>query len=482
VANGLSSDVSILLNTVGTNMTLVSSAGNPSYGAPVTLTATIAPSVPGTGALTGTITFENGSTVIGSPQTVTNGSASITTPTLPVGTDTVNAVYSGNFPGHIMSVPVTVSQAGTTTFLAALTPVNLGQTVTFTATVCPGAGCPASATPPSGTVTFLDGTTAVGTGTVNSSGVATSAAISLLAGTHSITASYPGDTNYLASVSPAGSQVVNGPAFTFAATPLSPGSVAAGASSTSTITITPTGGLSPASVVLSCSSIAPAVTPAPACSFSAITVTGGVGTSTLTVTTTGAAPALRGRQTAALSAVWLMLPAAVIGSLFVPKAKRGKLVAVGLVALIAAGCVFQVACGGGSPKGGTTTPQAAATSTAVTSSANPAFTGQAVTFTAAVTSSGGTPTGSVTFLDGTTTLGTGTLASGSATFQTSSLAAGTHSVTASYAGDSSFNASTSTAVSQVVNASTASNTYAITVTGTATGAATQTTGLSLTVQ
>jgi hypothetical protein len=38
------------------------------------------------------------------------------------------------------------------------------------------------------------------------------------------------------------------------------------------------------------------------------------------------------------------------------------------------------------------------------------------------------------------------------------------------------------AVSQVMNASTASNTYAITVTGTATGAATQTTGLSLTVQ
>src|SRR6185369_13046597 len=62
-------------------------------------------------------------------------------------------------------------------------------------------------------------------------------------------------------------------------------------------------------------------------------------------------------------------------------------------------------------------------STAVTSSVNPSAVGQSVTFTATVTGAG-TPTGSVTFKDGTTTLGTGTLSSGQATFSTSALTLG----------------------------------------------------------
>jgi hypothetical protein len=354
VANGLSSDVSILLNTVGTNMTFVAAPGNPSYGAPVTLTATIAPSVPGTGTLTGTITFENGSTVIGSPMIVSNGAASIMTSTLPVGTDSVNAIYSGNFPARSMSSSVTVSQAGTTTFLAALTPVSVGQTVTFTATVCPGAGCPASATPPSGSVTFLDGATAVGTGTVNSSGMATSAAITLAAGTHSITASYPGDTSYVASVSPAGSQVVNAlpvPAFTLAASALSPSSVTAGTSSTSTITITATGGLSASNVSLSCA-VSSTVSKAPACSVGAISGT----TATLTVTTTASTTAMAAHRSSMFYAMWFLLPGMVFGTMLLPKQKRGKLAMFAAILFISAGCVFQSACGGGSPKTTTTPP------------------------------------------------------------------------------------------------------------------------------
>ncbi len=57
-------------------------------------------------------------------------------------------------------------------------------------------------------MTFHDGTTALGTGTI-SSGIATLATSSLAAGTHSITAQYGGDSNHNAAVSTPISQVVN---------------------------------------------------------------------------------------------------------------------------------------------------------------------------------------------------------------------------------------------------------------------------------
>jgi large repetitive protein len=83
-----------------------------------------------------------------------------------------------------------------------------------------------------------------------------------------------------------------------------------------------------------------------------------------------------------------------------------------------------------------------ATSTAVTSSANSPVFGQAVTFTATVTTfPGAAPTGTVTFSDASTTLGTVTLTNGSATFTTSNLAAGSHTITAAYSGDPNFTGS-----------------------------------------
>ena len=94
---------------------------------------------------------------------------------------------------------------------------------------------------------------------------------------------------------------------------------------------------------------------------------------------------------------------------------------------------------------------AAQTATALTSSLNPSVLGQSVTFTAHVTSSSGTPGGTVNFYDGATSLVSATLASGSASFSTSSLTVGSHSVTATYRGSSSFAASTSAALIQVVS-------------------------------
>lgn len=85
------------------------------------------------------------------------------------------------------------------------------------------------------------------------------------------------------------------------------------------------------------------------------------------------------------------------------------------------------------------------------SSANPAILSNSVSFTATVSASASTPTGSVDFYDGTTLLGSGTLASGDATYATSSLSSGTHAITAVYSGDSNFSSVTSSAVSQVVS-------------------------------
>ena len=87
---------------------------------------------------------------------------------------------------------------------------------------------------------------------------------------------------------------------------------------------------------------------------------------------------------------------------------------------------------------------------ALSSSAATAFASNPVTFTATLTGASGTPTGSVTFLDGTTTLGTGTISNGVATYTTSSLSSGTHTVTASYDGDDNFTVATSAAATETI--------------------------------
>ncbi len=92
-----------------------------------------------------------------------------------------------------------------------------------------------------------------------------------------------------------------------------------------------------------------------------------------------------------------------------------------------------------------------ATATTLSSSLNPSKFGQAVTLTAVVVpAQSGTPTGSVTFYDGTTTLGSVTLSVGAAHLTVSTLTAGSHSLTATYSGDSTFVASTSAVLIQIV--------------------------------
>ena len=92
----------------------------------------------------------------------------------------------------------------------------------------------------------------------------------------------------------------------------------------------------------------------------------------------------------------------------------------------------------------------------MTSSTNPSVYGQKVTFTATVTpvvNGSGTPTGTVTFLDGTTVLHTAHLSGGKASYTTSAFAlgVGSNSITVSYSGSSSLAASTSVVLAQTVN-------------------------------
>jgi autotransporter-associated beta strand protein len=87
----------------------------------------------------------------------------------------------------------------TTSLMSSLNPSIAGQLVTFTATVSPNGG----SSTPTGTVTFFDGATPLGTGTLNGSGVATFGTTALSAGPHSITAVYAGDANFAGSSSAA---------------------------------------------------------------------------------------------------------------------------------------------------------------------------------------------------------------------------------------------------------------------------------------
>ena len=93
---------------------------------------------------------------------------------------------------------------------AAPNPAGTGQTVTLTAAVT-GAGAT-----PTGTVTFYDGASVVGTGTLDATGHASFSTAGLALGTHSLTAVYAGDATYAASTSAAVVETVETPGFTIA--------------------------------------------------------------------------------------------------------------------------------------------------------------------------------------------------------------------------------------------------------------------------
>ena len=162
-------------------------------------------------AFTATITgFLNGETLADSGISGTPALSSNATAASPVGTYAITAAQgtleSANYDFVTFAAgTLKVNKAATTvTLKTSVTSAAVGQQITFTATVAaasPGTGIPG------GTVTFKDGATVLGTGTL-SNGVATFKTTTLAVGTHSITAVYAGNSNFTTKTSAALTQAV----------------------------------------------------------------------------------------------------------------------------------------------------------------------------------------------------------------------------------------------------------------------------------
>jgi hypothetical protein len=222
------------LVTASTASTTLASSNNPSsLGAPVTFTATVSPGA------TGTVTFRDGGSTIGSATLNGSGQAALTTSALAIGSHSMTAAYSGDANFFASTSPAltqsVVQSASTTALTSSANPSPVGAAVTFTATVTGSGGTP------TGSVTFRDGATTLGTSSLNGSGQATFTTSSLAPGSHSITGAYGGDTNFAASTSPALTQNAGLNASTTALA-TTPNPSATGAPVTLTATVTGSSG------------------------------------------------------------------------------------------------------------------------------------------------------------------------------------------------------------------------------------------------
>jgi hypothetical protein len=308
-------------------------------------------------------------------------------------------VANGGVYGPTSTVGVLINKSAftpTTTVLASSPNPSLGgQVVTFTATVSSAVGAP----PNGEMVTFKNGSVVLGTGSL-SGGNASLTTSSLPVGTSTLTASYPGDSAYGVSTSPALTQVVNragkSPTSTSLASSLNPAiygeKVTWTATVTSSASVTPTG-----QVKFTWNGY----------TIGLATLNGsGVATLTKSNLNSGSHP---------LMAVYM-----------------GDAVHLGSTSAI----VNQVV-------------QQATSSASLTSSPNPSTQGQIVTFTAKISSPTVIPTGPVRFTSGKTVLGTAQLTGGKAKLAISSLPAGSTRVTATYFGDSNIGKSSGSVIQTV---------------------------------
>ena len=394
-------DLVVISELPGIQATVQSSENPSNYGDLVTFTVNVIPAVLTDLVPTGTVTFYDGGTAIDT-ETLVNGSASFSTSAFTAGTHSIVVQYSGdaNFSGgNSKSLAQVVNQAASTTAVKpTVNPSVLGQSVTFTATV---ASAVSGLGTPTGQVTFYDGTTAIDTETLVD-GMASYTTSGLAVAGHSITAQYTGDTDFSGSTSTAFTQTVN-PAGTQTAVTTSVNPTVSGQSVTFTATV---------------STVSPG----------AGTATGQVVfyDGTTAVDTEYLSGGAASYTTSALSVSGHSITAEYVGNTdFVTSTSTAF----------------------------TQTVDQDGTTTSLGSSADPAVLGQSVTFTAVVTADSpgsGTPTGSVTFYDGTNAVDTETLVGGVAKFKTSSLALGGHAISAVYGGDTDFTGSPSATITETI--------------------------------
>lgn len=409
-----------IAGNVTTSTDLVSSTNRSTFEEIVTFTASVASSSGGTP--TGSVTFKDGTTAIatvalptGTTWVTLNCGASQACATLATGTHSITAAYSGdaNFAGSTSSaVSQSVEKATTTTVLATSNPsIGFGGVLTLTASVSAN-----TTAVPTGAVTFMEGTTVLGSGNL-SSGWTTLNISTLPAGTHSITAIYAGDGNFSGSSSPPLTQTVTTGVVTTTTVagsenPASYGSIVTYTASVSTSSGgTPTGNITfkDGTAILATVPLSSGASWATLnCGPGQGCATFGPGSHTITAAYSG-------------------------DSNFSPS--------------ISAALAQMV--------------NKAMTTTVVTSSSASTGFGGTVTFTASTASAGGTPTGTVTFFDGSVTLGSASLSTGWTTISISTLSLGAHAITASYAGDPNFAGSTSAVYTQTVTGN-VSTTTAIT--------------------
>jgi hypothetical protein len=84
------------VNKASTTTTLASDGPNPSFGEPVTLTATVTAATPGAGTPGGSVAFLDGVALLGTADINAAGQASFTTSGLQIGTHALTATYGGS--------------------------------------------------------------------------------------------------------------------------------------------------------------------------------------------------------------------------------------------------------------------------------------------------------------------------------------------------------------------------------------------------
>jgi hypothetical protein len=226
-----------LTNKSSANVSISSSAASIKEGQTITLEAYVSPIL-----ATGTVTFYNGLTAIGtasinSTGNISVGIARLATTFSSIGPQNITAQYSGNDfysagTSAVMTIGVYNDQLASTsvTLQASTTTPQYQASVTLTAAVTPS-----SAT---GTVTFYNGAANIGSATV-SGGTASLTTSFAAGGTATLSAVYSGDYNYLSSTSNSLTVNVSGPLATTTALSASTNATAIGESVTLTANLTP---------------------------------------------------------------------------------------------------------------------------------------------------------------------------------------------------------------------------------------------------